>query len=508
MSLASGGTSLMVRSSSMDITTSPYQRCLGGTHRGWWLVTSINVSNPALWDECERWLSNLTTTAAADLRLVIEASSESQRASGAPAPTVGAGVMSSSRYRSRSGNCSVSGSACGTPGRWCSGDVGGRLYGRAMTSVIEPFRVAFSSSELDDLRQRLAATRWPDELPGVGWDYGVALDPLRDLVSYWADGFDWDEQQRRLNEIPQFVTAVDGQRVHFLHARSAAPDAVPLLLLHGWPSTVADFLPLLPFLTAPETAGPAFHVVAPSLPGFGFSGPSGERGWDAMRIARAIARLMRRLGYTRYLVQGGDFGSLIGPEIGRVDTDHVIGVHANALVTLSVVDWGGPDPLAGLSEGEKGIVATAAAMWQQRSGYATIQATRPQTLAYALNDSPSGLLAWDLEWFVDYDPTTSALTPIDRDAILTDVTITWLTRTAGSSARLYKEAGAAFAARPNSGVPTAVANFPGDTAVRTLAERSHTIVRWTDYERGGHFAALQAPDLLATDVRAFAESIA
>lgn len=282
---------------------------------------------------------------------------------------------------------------------------------------------------------------------------------------------------------------------------------MPLLLLHGWSSTVADFLPLLPCLTEPEQARPAFHVVAPSLPGFGFSGPTGRPGWDAGRIARAMAELMRRLGFASYLVQGGDFGSLVGPEIGRVDLAHVIGVHTNALVTLSTVDWRSADPLAGLTEAEKGVVRAAAGMWEQHSGYATIQATRPQTLAYGLNDSPAGLLAWDLEWFVDYDPTSSRQAPIGRDAILTDVAITWLTRTAGSSARLYKEAGAAFAAQPNSGIPTAVANFPGDTAVRTLAERSHTIVRWTDYDRGGHFASLQAPDLLAADIQAFAELV-
>lgn len=371
----------------------------------------------------------------------------------------------------------------------------------------QPFRIDVPQSDLDELDDRLARTRWPDELPGVGWSYGVSRDYLTEMVEYWRTGYDWRVHEARLNAVPQFTTDIDGQTIHFLHAHSDRTQTVPLLLLHGWPSTVADFLPLLPFLTAPE-AGPAFHVVAPSLPGFGFSGPTGEPGWDVTRVARAMAELMRRLGYTRYLVQGGDFGSLIGPEVGRVDTGHVVGVHANALVTLSTIDWRSLDPLAGLSENEKGVVSAAMAMWEQRSGYATIQSTRPQTLAYALTDSPVGLLAWDLEWFVDYDPTTSPLTPIDTDAVLTDVTITWLTRTAGSSARLYKEAGAAFAAQPNSGVPTAVANFPGDTAVRTLAERSHTIVRWTDYARGGHFASLQAPDLLAADIQVFAEMTA
>jgi pimeloyl-ACP methyl ester carboxylesterase len=368
------------------------------------------------------------------------------------------------------------------------------------------FRIDIPQADLDELHERLARTCWPDQLPDIGWSHGVHRDYLAELVDYWATSYDWRAHEARLNAVPQFTVEIDGQSIHFLHARSDRPDAVPLLLLHGWPSTVADFLPLLPYLTTPET-GPAFHVVAPSLPGFGFSGPTREPGWDATRIARAMAELMRRLGYERYLTQGGDFGSLLGPEIARIDPEHVLGVHTNALVTPSTIDWRSPDPLAGLTEDEKDVVWAASAMWQQRNGYATIQATRPQTLAYALTDSPAGLLAWDLEWFVDYDPTTSTQTPIDRDAILTDVTITWLTRTAGSSTRLYKEAGAAFAAQPNSGVPTAVATFPGDTAVRTLAERSHTIVRWSDYDRGGHFASLQAPDLLAADIQGFAAEV-
>ena len=254
-------------------------------------------------------------------------------------------------------------------------------------------------------------------------------------------------------------------------------------------------------------SAPAFDVIVPSLPGFGFSGATRERGWGISRIARAWAELMRRLGYERYLVQGGDFGGLVSPEVGRVAPENVIGVHVNALVTLGAIDWQSEDPTAGLTEAEIAKVYSAAARWRARSGYAAIQSSRPQTLAYALTDSPLGLLAWNLEWFVDYDPAQTEQVVIDPDAILTDVTIYWHTSTAGSSARLYKEAGDAFAGSARSGVPTAVAVFPGDATIRSLAERSHSIVRWTEYDRGGHFASLQAPDLLIGDIRAFADEL-
>jgi pimeloyl-ACP methyl ester carboxylesterase len=296
-----------------------------------------------------------------------------------------------------------------------------------------------------------------------------------------------------LDAWPQVITTIGGQPVHAIHARSPHPDATPLLLLHGWPSTVADFLGVLPALTE------RFHVVAPSLPGFGFSGPTLETGWDLDRHADTLLELMTRAGYDRFVVQGGDWGAVIGPHVARRAPERVAFVHVNALVTA--VDWTSGDPTAGLSEEDAAQVFALGALWRERQGYAALQSTRPQTLAHALNDSPVGLLAWDLEWFVDYDPAATVQTPIDPIAILTDVTITWLTGTAGSSARLYKEGVAAFGgALPSSGVPTAVACFPGDHTVRGIAERSHHVVRWTRYDRGGHFASLQAPDLLVADL--------
>ncbi|MFF1902846.1 epoxide hydrolase family protein [Kitasatospora sp. NPDC058218] len=374
-------------------------------------------------------------------------------------------------------------------------------------STIAPFRVNVPEADLDDLRHRLARTRWPDELPDADWSYGISRDYLVELVDYWRGGYDWRLHESRLNRIPQFTTEIDGQNVHFLHARSPEPDATPLLITHGWPSTVYDFLDVLGPLTDPAAHGgdpaDAFHVVAPSVPGFAFSGPTGERGWGIRRVARAWAELMERLGYHRYGAQGGDFGSLVAPELGRIAPDRVLGVHVNALVGAAMPTSG--EDREALSEGELEQGRRNAAWWQRRSGYATQMSTRPQTLAYALNDSPAGQLAWNLEWFVDWDPSTSKQTPIGRDAVLTDVSIFWLTGTAGSAARIYLEmAPEAWGARPEQGpVPTGVAVFSGDRAIRSLAERSNRVTRWSEYANGGHFASLQAPDELVEDVRAF-----
>ncbi|WP_211246407.1 epoxide hydrolase family protein [Amycolatopsis taiwanensis] len=374
-------------------------------------------------------------------------------------------------------------------------------------STIEPFRVDIPQADLDDLADRLARTRWPDELPDAGWSYGVNKDYLAELADYWRTGYDWREHEARLNRVPQFTTTIDGQRIHFLHVRSPEPGATPLVITHGWPSTVYDFLDILGPLTDPRAHGgdpmDAFHVVAPSLPGFAFSGPTGEPGWGVNRIARAWAELMRRLGYQRYGAQGGDFGSIVSPELGRIAPENVLGVHVNALANASTpID---PGELDTLSEAEREQAQQNTMWWYGHSGYATQMSTRPQTIAYALNDSPAGQLAWNLEWFVDWNPTQTQRTPIARDTILTNVTTYWLTRTAGSAARLYLEAASeAWGRRPaRSSVPTGVANFLGDRAIRGLAELSNVVTRWSAFSRGGHFASLQAPDLLVTDIREF-----
>lgn len=374
--------------------------------------------------------------------------------------------------------------------------------GNAAHDTIRPFRIDVPQACIDDLRERLARTRWPDELPGAGWAYGTPLGYVRELADYWVKEFDWRAQEARLNAFPQFTTDIDGQNVHFLHVRSPEPGALPLLVTHGWPGSVAEFAEVIGPLTDPRAHGgdraDAFHLVVPSLPGFGFSGPTRETGWDIHRIATAWRELMRRLGYERYGTQGGDFGSLISPEVARVAPSQVAGVHVNALVTLPS---GKPAELEGLTASEQARLAGIERWHRELSGYAAVQSTRPQTLAYGLADSPSGQLAWNLDWFAAHGDKPDVL---DRDAVLTNVSIYWFTNTAGSAGRLYKEAASAWAAPPeNSGVPTGVAVFAGDGAIRRLAEPVHSIVHWSEFDTGGHFAAMEVPELLVGDVRAF-----
>lgn len=293
---------------------------------------------------------------------------------------------------------------------------------------LRPFTLKIPQAELDDLADRLTRTRWPDQLPGVGWSYGVERDHLHDLAAYWRTGYDWRAAEARLNAIDQYRTTIDGQDLHFLHARSPHPDATPLIITHGWPSTVLDFLGIIGPLTDPASYGgdpaDAFHVVAPSLPGFPFSGPTTRPGWDVTRTAKAWAELMCRLGYQRYGAQGGDWGAAVSAELGRLDRDHVIGVHVNALSNAAVA---GPAARGLLTEAERQQSEANQYWWFARSGYATQMSTRPQTIGYALEDSPVGQLAWNLEWFVAFDAEAGDQAPIDRDRILDNVTSYWLT---------------------------------------------------------------------------------
>jgi pimeloyl-ACP methyl ester carboxylesterase len=372
---------------------------------------------------------------------------------------------------------------------------------------IHPFHIKIPDAQLADLRDRLARTRWPVELPEVGWSRGVPLGYLQDLAEYWRTGYDWRAQETQLNEVPQFTTEIDGQNVHFLHVRSPEPDALALIITHGWPGSIVEFLDLIGPLTHPRAHGgdpaDAFDVVAPSIPGFGFSGPTRETGWDTDRVARAWAELMHRLGYERYGAQGGDTGALISPKLGRIAPEHVAGVHANGLLSFPSGDR---DELEGLSDAEQARLELLKRWGNELGGYAVLQSTRPQTLAYALTDSPVGQLAWIVERFKDWTDPAAELPEdaVDRDRLLTNVTIYWLTATAGPSAQLYYEGAAAWGETPEpSGVPTGVAVFPMDTSIRRLAEREHTITHWTEYDRGGHFAAMEAPDLLIDDIRTF-----
>jgi pimeloyl-ACP methyl ester carboxylesterase len=376
---------------------------------------------------------------------------------------------------------------------------------------IKPFRIAIPQADLDDLRDRLARTRWAAPVPGEPWTRGVPLDYLKDLAAYWRDAYDWRKQETALNEWPQFTTTIDGANVHFLHVRSPEPDALPLVLTHGWPGSVVEFLDMIGPLTDPASHGgdpaDAFHVVIPSLPGFGFSGPTTEPGWNTERITRAWAGLMRRLGYDRYGAQGGDMGAVVSPELGRIDTDHVIGVHVNA-ASFGFMPFGPVDEadLARFTDLDRAKLERIAWFRTEEFGYNVLQSTRPQTIAYPLTDSPVGQLAWIVEKIRSW--TNPALDrpedAIDRDRILTDVMLYWLTGTAGSAANLYYEnMHSGWASSTKSPVPTGVANFAGDPAIRVMAEKSNTIVHWSEFDRGGHFAALEAPDLLTADVREF-----
>jgi pimeloyl-ACP methyl ester carboxylesterase len=373
---------------------------------------------------------------------------------------------------------------------------------------IKPFRIAIPQAELDDLRDRLARTRWPDELPGVGWSYGTPLGYLRELAEHWRTSYDWRRHEARLNELPQFTTTIDGANVHFVHLRSPEPNAFPLVITHGWPGSIVEYLALFGPLADPRAHGgdpaDAFHLVVPTIPGFGFSGPTHDTGWNARRVAGAFATLMARLGYGRYGAHGGDWGARISRELGLADPEHVAGVHVT-----SVPAPASDEDLASLTDEERGRLARGRRFMADGAGYAQLQSTRPQTLAYALTDSPVGQLAWIVEKFKEW--TDSAEVPeeaVDRDQVLTNVMLYWLTRTAGSSARIYYEAGHSgeWGAPPApSRVPTAVALFPQEISlpIRRFAERTNNIVRWTEFDRGGHFAAMEEPDLVIDDARAF-----
>ena len=366
---------------------------------------------------------------------------------------------------------------------------------------IQEFRVAVPQADLDDLAGRLARTRWPDEPPGTGPDDGIPLARTKELAEYWRTGYDWRAQEAELNRFPQFTTEIDGTDVHFYHVRSPEPDALPLLLTHGWPGTGADFLDMIGPLTDPRAhggdPGDAFHVVVPSIPGFGLSGPARERGWTVPRIARAWAELMRRLGYARYGVQGGDWGAIISRELAVQEPDAVIGLHTNYLPTPPTGDEGEPTPEERARlDGMRRYLAEPAGYWQ-------MQKHRPQTIAYALTDSPVAQLGWIADRVEEWtDPATA----ISDDRLLTTVSLFWFTRTGASAARLYRDAGGRRGGPPQPcPVPMGVAVFPHDLVlpVRRFAERVHTVVHWTEFDRGGHLPALEVPDLLVGDVRAF-----
>jgi pimeloyl-ACP methyl ester carboxylesterase len=391
---------------------------------------------------------------------------------------------------------------------------------RTAGDEIQPFRLQIPETELDDLHERLDRTRWPDELPDVGWAYGVPLGYLQELVRYWRHDYDWRAAEERLNEWPQFTTMIDGANVHFAHVRSPDPDAMPLLMTHGWPGSIVEFDDVVRPLSDAEphssNAPDAFHLVLPSIPGFGLSGPTRDRGWEVGRVAAAFAELMARLGYPRYGVHGGDWGWAISRELGRLHPDRVIGVHLT-LISAYPTSEPSAEELNRVSGDERQRTLESwdrTRRWRRESeGYAALQSTRPQTLAYGLTDSPVGQLAWIVEKFKEWtDSQERPEDAVDRDQLLTNVMLYWLTRTAGSSARIYYErthSPYASSVLEPSRTPTAVAVFRHENflPLRHIAEQTDNIVQWSEFDRGGHFAAMEEPDLLIEDLRTFFRSL-
>ncbi len=374
-----------------------------------------------------------------------------------------------------------------------------------MSDAIRPFTVNVPQAALDDLHQRLGRVIWPNELPGVGDAYGVANARVQELATYWLESFDWRAFEARLNSYPQFVTEIDGEDIHFLHVKSSRPDATPLILTHGWPGSVVEYLRAIEPLTEPASPEePAFHLVIPSLPGFGFSGPTKSTGWNRYRTARAWAQLMSRLGYERYGAVGNDAGSMVSPELGRVDPDHVTGVHVTQLFSFPSGD---PSEFEGLSETDQAALAKLQWFYENKMAFNQLQSQQPQTLAFALADSPIGLLAWNAQLLGE---------SLDHDFVIGNVAIYWFTGTSGSSTRFYYE-DAHTAEHPTgpTTVPTGLAMFAGDfQSIRRFAERDHSnIISWNSYQPGidsvggndpgGHYAAHEATDLLVGDIRQF-----
>jgi epoxide hydrolase len=375
---------------------------------------------------------------------------------------------------------------------------------------IRPFRIAVPQADLDDLRDRLARTRWPGELPGTGWSRGVPLGYLKELARYWQTSYDWHKHEARLNEFPQFTTTIDGQNIHFLHVRSPEAGALPLIINHGYPGSIVEFTNMIGPLTNPRAHGgdpaDAFHVVAPSLPGFGFSMPVGETGWALSRTTRAFAELMRRLGYERYGAQGGDIGAGVSGMLPNIDPEHVVGIHINSDPTaLALVEGLVPDDLSEFSEAEQARLQELRRYGADGRGYLQIQGTRPQTLAYGLNDSPVGQLAWIVEKFKEWTDPAAGLPEeaIDRDLLLTNISVYWFTGTGASAAQFIYEASHSSDWPQPSAIPQGWAVFGDDGIIRRLTDPGYNIEHWSEFGRGGHFPAMEVPDLLVGDVRRF-----
>jgi pimeloyl-ACP methyl ester carboxylesterase len=386
-------------------------------------------------------------------------------------------------------------------------------------SMPDPYTVHVDEAVLDDLRRRLDAVRLPDQAPGEPWSLGIPVDVVREAVDHWRHHYDWRAREARINAWPNFVTRAAGEQLHFLHVRSPEPGAVPLMLTHGWPGSFVEFLDVIGPLSDPAAHGgraaDAFHVVVPSMPGYGFSGPTLQPGFDVHRVADAVADLMQQLGYDRYIAQGGDWGAIVTRRLGEAYADRLLGAHFNMIFAFPDAD--DPEPMAGVTQAELERFGAAAARIAGGTGYMAIQSTKPQTLAYGLTDSPTGLAAWILEKFQawsDLEPGGLAET-FGWDRLLDNVMAYWVTNTAGSAARLYAESARQghAADQPWAGrvdVPTGYANHPFELmqTPRAWADKRYRIVHWAEQARGGHFAAFERPAQFVADLRDFRRALA
>tara|TARA_Y100001001_G_scaffold71438_1_gene69361 strand:- start:1059 stop:2210 length:1152 start_codon:yes stop_codon:yes gene_type:complete len=376
---------------------------------------------------------------------------------------------------------------------------------------VRPFTIAVENSVLDDLRQRLADTRWPDEIPNTGWDYGSNLTYIKELVDYWRTDFDWRAQEAKLNAFNHFKSEVDGLDIHFIHEKGKGPNPIPLIITHGWPSCFFEMTKIIPLLADPASYGgdaaDSFDVVAPSLPGFGFSDHAQDRGMEIQRVAGMWNKLMsQNLGYPKFGAQGGDIGSGVTARLGFAHSDTLYGIHLTSITRPTPYLGPGSKPV---TDAEQALITQRDKWFQDEGGYNHIQGTKPQTLAYGLNDSPVGLAAWIVEKYRTWsDCGGDVEKSYTKDELLTIVTIYWVTQTISSSTRMYFENQKhLWTMERDQKVPTpaGMAMFPQEISKppREWGERSYHVRRWTEMASGGHFAALEEPQLLAEEVRAF-----
>ncbi|MBN7796900.1 alpha/beta fold hydrolase [Parahaliea mediterranea] len=375
---------------------------------------------------------------------------------------------------------------------------------------ITPFRIDVANGSIDDLRRRIDQTRWPDQLDGVGWQYGTEREYLRELVHYWRHHFNWRQQEALINRFSQYRATIDDFRIHFIHQRSSHQDATPLLMTHGWPSSIVEFLDVIEPLTEPEKycgcSADAFHVVCPSLPGFAYSSAPRKAGTNVRDIAKIWLKLMRALGYERFIVQGGDFGAMVSTQLAGEAPAHLLGIHLSMQILfptelqLQNIDKLSPPERAGWDELE-GFVT-------DKMGYHAIQSTKPQTLGYGLHDSPVGFCAWLTEKFHDWTDCEGEIrNAVSWDRLLTNISLLWFSESVASCLRIYRDCNTQNPAPhvPYVSVPTGCARFPREVMKppRAWAEEAYNLIFWSEHEKGGHFAAMEQPEAFAQSLRGF-----